>query len=48
MCVKEIPPSYEIATVIGSAVIGNKPDYLKTEAEFGLKRKEFSGPFLTY
>jgi len=28
--------------------IGNKLDYLKTQVEFGLKRKEFGGAFLDY
>ncbi len=28
--------------------IGNKLDYLKTQVEFGLKRREFHGPFLVF
>ncbi|MDQ3291949.1 MAG: UTP--glucose-1-phosphate uridylyltransferase, partial [Bacteroidota bacterium] len=28
--------------------IGNKLDFLKTNVEFALKRKEFAGPFFKY
>lgn len=48
MVLKETEDIYSF-TIEGTRYdIGNKLDYLKTQVEYGLKRKEFSKPFLSF